>query len=224
MVEQIISRIQAIPLQSIPYPYLWAEGVIPKEFYAELIRNIPNISHFSSSERYPRRYALDLASNELNQLSSTQLRFWSEVIRIFQNDDFMNAIIQKFRPDLKGSRPNLQSSLHLIRDQSNYSIGPHTDLPSKVITLLFYLPATENQKHLGTSIYVPKTRGFICKTGAHYPFHGFDKTLTVPFLPNSVFGFARSDVSFHGVESTEEHEMERRLLIYTIWLKKSNAV
>jgi len=38
----------------------------------------------------------------------------------------------------------------LARDLTNHALGPHTDHPQKLISLLFYLPADDALRHLGT--------------------------------------------------------------------------
>ena len=85
--------------------------------------------------------------------------------------------------------------LRLVRDPPGYQLGPHTDDPKKVFALVFYLKG-EN----GTSLYVPKEKGFEHDGLAHLKFSDFERVKEIPFIPNSVGGFARTNSSFHGVE------------------------
>ena len=61
----------------------------------------------------------------------------------------------------------------MIRHQAGYFLGPHTDLSTKLLVLLFYLPPDDSRPHLGTSLYRPKKSGFICPDSNHYPFDEF---------------------------------------------------
>ena len=107
----------------------------------------------------------------------------------------------------------------LVRDSQNYALGPHTDSPLKVISFLFYLPADDAQAHLGTSIYVPKDRQFTCPGGPHYPFDRFDRMLTMPYLPNTLFAFLKTPNAFHGVEPVNDAGAQRNLLLYDVRIR-----
>ncbi len=111
----------------------------------------------------------------------------------------------------------------LVEDITHYALGPHTDTPAKVITVLFYLPKDESQAHLGTSIYMPKDRAWRCPGGPHHGYAGFDRVATMPFMPNSMFAFVKTDNSFHGVEPVTDPDVRRWLLLYDIKAQKVEA-
>jgi hypothetical protein len=48
------------------------------------------------------------------------------------------------------------------------------------------------------------------------PFGGFRKVATMPCRANSMFAFARSDKSFHGVEPIRRADAERDVLLYIL--------
>jgi hypothetical protein len=108
---------------------------------------------------------------------------------------------------------SLKDECLLIRDVAGYHIGPHTDSPQKVITVLFYLPSDESLVGAGTSIYVPRDSSFTCEGGPHYEAKDFVINYTMPFKPNSAFAFLKSNNSFHGVEPCEG---TRDVLLYDI--------
>jgi hypothetical protein len=107
----------------------------------------------------------------------------------------------------------------LVEDVTKYALGPHTDSPKKVITMLFYLPRDLSQSHMGTSIYLPKDPAFRCQGGPHYKFDGFQRLHTMPFVPNSLFVFFKTDNSFHGVEPVTDPDTKRWLLLYDIYVR-----
>jgi hypothetical protein len=41
---------------------------------------------------------------------------------------------------------------------------------------------------------------------------------TAPYLPNSLFGFVRTDNAFHGVEPVIDLDARRDLLLYNLFL------
>ena len=81
---------------------------------------------------------------------------------------------------------------------------------------LFYLPRDESQSHLGTSIYVPEDAGFACPGGPHHPFELFRRVYTMPYVPNTLFAFLKTQNSFHGVEPLTGAAVRRDLLLYDI--------
>ncbi len=224
ILSHLIQRIATTPIQTNPYHHFHTESCFPEEFYQELVSNIPASSYFSSSlAGYPQRYLFDLAADKLNLLPFTQFVFWHHFTSAICSERFVRSLLDKFQPQLEKRfgepfrSKKLGACASIIRDCAGYSIGPHTDHPNKIISLLFYLPISYDQKHLGTSIYLPKDRAFKCNGLRHHGFKDFDKVSTVPFIPNSIFCFLKSDVSFHGVEPIYNTEKERISLCYSIW-------
>ena len=64
----------------------------------------------------------------------------------------------------------------------------------------------------------PKTLIFV-EGGAHYSFDKFKKINTMKFLPNTLFAFLKTDLSFHGVEVIQDQQIERDLIIYNVNIK-----
>jgi hypothetical protein len=111
------------------------------------------------------------------------------------------ALTNKFGVD-----GNIDETL-LIRDKAGYKIGPHTDSPKRSLSMIVYLDDGE-----GTSLYVPNDPNFKCPQGIHYPFDNFTRVKTVSGK-NTAFIFAKSDISFHGVEPTAT---DRHVLLYDV--------
>jgi hypothetical protein len=86
--------------------------------------------------------------------------------------------------------------------------------------LLFYLPKDESQSHLGTSIYLPKDPKFTCEGGPHYSFENFTRVVTMPFKPNALFAFVKTNNSFHGVEPVLDPDTKRWLLLYDVYARQ----
>ena len=132
------------------------------------------------------------------------------------------ALLGKFEPYLTerlAEGEGVVPDALLIRDRGNYSLGPHTDHPLRLVVLIIYLPLTDAEPHLGTSIYVPKEDGFTCAGGPHYEHQMFHRAFTAPYKPNSALVFVKTDNSFHGVEPVAEGE-ERTL--FHFFIKKVN--
>lgn len=186
-VERLRKRLDSVEWETEPYSYFYQTDVFSEHFYQSLLNNLPDISRYKQyGGYYKTRYLFDMRSDD----------FWKSVDGMFRSIYGMNSRIQ------------------LCRDLAGYSIGPHTDGRKDTKTVLFYLPKDDTNPILGTSVYVPKDSSFTCDGSEHHEPKLFDRVLTIPFVPNSCFGFIRSDNSFHGVEPSNA---ERNLIQVSIW-------
>src|SRR3954464_288478 len=150
-------------LSLFPYPHFFVQNVFPSDFYAEIQANLPDpaallpIAEVRPVKGYKERYVFDFAGPQFNALPREKQAFWSGMHKWLLGGRFGQLVIEKFRPFIAqrfGNDPNLElyDEGLLVQDITNYSLGPHTDSPRKVITFLFYLPRDDSQRHLGTSI------------------------------------------------------------------------
>lgn len=235
VLQHLISAIKETPLHTDPYPYFYVEDVFPADFYYELLAKLPDLSFYRgisetgkvSKGSYQQRFILSLKSPAVEQLSLAQAVFWKNFSQMLDSELWTSLLIEKFGAHIKERFGYLSEMIQfstvqeLIKDQTKFSVGPHSDLPHRLCTLLFYFPNSNDQKHLGTSIYRPRDPTFQSDGHKHYPFEDFIKVDTVPFVPNSLFGFLRTDQSFHGVEPIREEKVERNLMNYFLkWSPK----
>lgn len=182
-----------------PFPHIYIENALPAWLHADLLEHMPKSKAWVSLEKargtkgYPKRF-----------VATPVDEVWAVLANSLKTELFKRALCQKFGVDPAG----LTHEALLIRDLPGYKIGPHTDSPAKVISALFYLQGEE-----GTSLYVPRQEGFTCPGGPHYSFNKFKRVKTIPFKPNSLFVFLKSDHSFHGVETIKH---KRDVLLYDV--------
>ncbi len=218
------------PIQEFPYPHFFIEDVFPRNFYNALQANIPDpslmipIEEARAIKGYKERFVLDIGGKHQDLLPPDQRAFWHDFSGWLLSGRFASLALRKFQPYFQlrfGQRqkPDFSNEALLVQDITKYSLGPHTDAPRKFITMLFYLPKDLSQEHLGTSIYLPKDTNFRCPGGPHYSFDKFVCLHTMPFRPNSLFVFFKTDNSFHGVEPVTDPETRRWLLLYDIYFK-----
>jgi len=228
--QHLIYRVVNLDVKMYPFPHFYVEDVFPAKYYARVLEFFPHVASMPTLKAVrsvgpdysEQRLCVPLVPEHVDKLPAGQRDFWADTAQWLLADTFFNALMQKFQPFLaerfKGFAdvPFYNEAL-LVDDHTRYSLGPHTDSPKKVLTLLFYLPPDLCQQHLGTSIYVPRDPQFRCLGGPHYPFEHFEGIFTVPFRPNSLFGFVKTANSFHGVEPLAESDTCRRqLLLYDV--------
>jgi len=226
--EHVLYQIFNAPIRPYPYPHIYVENVFPDDFYAQLRAHWPDGPAFTpladtgrvSKGAYPERFVLALTPADLARLVADRRQFWNEFSSWFTGGRFLLAMIEKFKPYVIGrlgascDRCTFASDALIVRDLTNYSIGPHTDAPHRLVTMLFYCPDDDSRKHLGTSIYLPLEPDFRCKGGPHYAFKDFKKVTTMPYRRNTLFAFFKNDISFHGVEPIPDQNIQRDLMLY----------
>jgi hypothetical protein len=224
-------RLGNAPIQPYPYPHCYLEEAFPPDYFARLRSLLPDPAALLPLEQargvkgYDERFVLEFKEEQFARLTREQDAFWRELHGWLVGGRFLQLMLAKFAPYLQQRFQGREDArFHdealLVQDTVNYKLGPHTDAPRKVLTLLFYLPGDLSQQHMGTSMYVPRERDFRCPGGPHHPHANFDRVWTQPFLPNSAFVFLKTDRSFHGVEPVVDAGTRRWLLLYDIYEKK----
>ncbi len=226
--QHIVSRIRQTPVVTEPYPYVYIEEFFPVSYYQQILNQLPDKSAFTKlAPGYEKRLLISFHNTaEIEQLPADIQSFWKDFAQVVLSDELRNAFLDKFssyvQTRFKGAKPNFYSSSDLLLDQQNYALGPHTDHPDKVISILFYLPKDASLSHLGTKIYEHEDPNFKDFAGDHHKFDGFRKVQAIEYKPNTSFAFFKTDNSFHGVEPVTE-VAQRQLVLYNIRIPKEDV-
>ena len=234
---QLLYKVANAPIQMFPYPHILVHDVFPEEFYLALRQHLPPGNVYKTLKALGRvtgnyadaRVVLPLTDPEVGALDEPYRSFWNDTKEWLLGGPFGQLMLKKFGPLLAQRFENLAALQYrhealIVQDHTNYSLGPHTDSPSKILSFLFYLPADDTRPHLGTSMYVPNDASFTCPGGLHHKFEGFQRLLTMPYVKNTLFAFMKTSTAFHGVEPISESNVERALLLYDIRVANVPAV
>lgn len=207
--EHAIYRVRNTQPLAYPYPHFHLTDLFPADYYEDLLAHLPADDAYASSPngRYPERGRLMLAGqdgDDLSRLEGNTKSFWTHFRDHVITPDFWGALVEVFAPEL-ASRLKDTCWLHafLSRDRGGYAISPHTDTSRKLISVLFYLPRTDDVLGCGTSVVVsdrPEHNVFNVPHSGDWD--GFKIARTVPFAPNSMFAFLVTDNSLHAVKPT----------------------
>jgi hypothetical protein len=234
--EHVIYRIANAPLREYPFPHLYVESVFPPEFYAALRLNWPSASQLVQlaalgrvpEGAYPERFVMPLRDDQVRTLPGPARELWSGLAQwMILSDRLLYALIDKFEAQVRQrlgaalEHTVFRNEVLVVRDHTNYEIGPHTDAPHRLLSLLFYCPDDERYAHLGTSIYAPIDPTFRCPGGPHYPHDRFRKIATMAYKPNALFAFLKTDHSFHGVDPIRDENVLRDLILYDIQIERT---
>jgi hypothetical protein len=229
--DHVIYQVANTALREHPYAHFFVDSVFPPEFYSALRRNWPSASQLVSlgstgrvpSTAYPERFVMPLTRESVETFPAEKRAFWQDLGDwMLGSTRFRDAVMYRFERQLRDrfgaalEDTDFTHEVLVVRDHTNYALGPHTDAPHKAISLLFYCPDDEAYTHLGTAIYRPVDPAFRCVGGPHYPFERFRKVATMPFKPNALFAFVKTDNSFHGVDPIKDADVLRDLILYDI--------
>ncbi len=229
----ILERLRTANVEAEPFPHYYLEGVLPENYYGELLRNLPSSNVYENLyevtdlklDHFRHRYQRDLDDGWTNALPSELQPFWNSFNEWFLSPALAQAVLESFADPLRpriGERsawPEVSVEAQFIRHRAGYFLGPHSDLYTKLVVILLYLAPDDRAARLGTSLYRPKAEGFSCPDSKHYSFDEFTRVKTAPYKQNSLLAFVRSDISFHGLEPLTEQDVAtegRDLIQYVV--------
>ena len=232
--DHVFKKIETARVFTEPYPFIYVPGILPDEFFKLLRASMPVDASYKTLQDYGRvaaaysRKRVVVPMNTLGVKNPEKFFFdpaaaavWKTMMEWFVSEKMLMTVLKLFEPQLQARFPTGTAGVKfhhealLIRDSEAYELGPHTDSPAKVVSFLYYLPERSDTPFLGTSIYKPKDPSYRCPGGPHHPFALFDRLTTMPFLPNTLFGFVKTNNSFHGVEPVTAG-YQRDILLYDI--------
>ena len=222
VLAHVARRLAAASVETDPYPYFFVDELFPADFYQQLRDNLPDRSKYQrlsdvsdlEVDYFQHRDQATLNRQWIEDLPEAGLRtFWNDTTEWLLGPALRQTAVDLLAPYMEqrypggGPLPEMTTEAELIRHRARYCLEPHTDLPSKVVVLLMYLPEQGDVEQLGTSVYRPLDPDFTDDgSGGLHPFKKFELVTTAPFRPNSAFGFLKNDRSFHGVEPISEED------------------
>lgn len=215
----VMARLAAAPVLTEPFEHCVIDDIFPADFYESIIDHWPEEESWEplsesgrvTPGRYEARQVVLMNARGHERLHAERRAFWEEVGDWLLGAEFRARVLQKFSLDNESVGDAL-----IVSDRNTYAIGPHTDSPHRLVSLLFYLPEDATFRRFGTAFYTPIDPSFRCRGGPHYPFEPFRRVKTVEFVPNRLVAFPKSDRCFHGVERIDLPGIDRRLLIYNV--------
>ena len=221
-----IYQIANAHIREYPFPHAYISSLFPDQFYETLQNQMIASSDYKNiletnrvkGNKFKERFLFEINTNEINNLKSERRKFWTDFCELLNSQDIGGILIKKFgvyyrtRFGDQLEKEILYPDIMLIRDKLNYNLGPHTDHPTRTLAFLMYLPKTDDNPELGTSLYTPKDPNFFCPGGPHHDIKKFHKIFTAKYIRNSGLIFFKTNNSFHGVEKVKTKNTERHLI------------
>jgi hypothetical protein len=208
-----------------PFYHLQFDGVFPPDFYAEMLRTMPNDNDYrpmsgkskmgsSRADGKATRTKIDLFPEYIRHLSEEKLEVWDLVGQALRSEKVKNALIRKLGPGLQkrfGENFNgvgMYPVPILTRDIPGYRVFKHTDSLWKGITCQLYLPADNSNTNIGTIFH------------ERMPDGSKPRRTQMPFAPNSGYAFAVADDTWHSADPVGPEVKTRDSILLTYFVDR----
>jgi FkbM family methyltransferase len=208
--SHVVDSINNSDLIQTPYNHCAINDFLPEDFYQELMENKPTDSELTkmsetgrTGSAYAERSILEFINDDrMLDVSSDKRKVLYRLKLALLNGDTIKAVLAKLGLEFDS---RLGIELLYMRDKKGYSIGPHTDMKSRLATVMVYLPDDTEHVDLGTQIYV-RNSGEESDGSKHFSSLNDEFTIQtrVPYLPNTALAFKRDNNSYHGREELQE--------------------
>jgi hypothetical protein len=208
-----------------PFYHLQFDRVFPPDFYAEMLRTMPNENDYrpmsgktkmgsSRPDGKPTRTKIDLFPEYIRHLPAEKFAIWELVGRTLRSEEVKNALKQKLGPGLQKRFGENFGSVGmypvpiLTRDIPGYRVFKHTDSLWKGITVQLYLPADDSNIDIGTIFH------------ERMPDGTKPKRAQMPFAPNSGYAFAVWNDTWHSADPVGPEVKTRDSILLTYFVDR----
>lgn len=219
--DQLVDAVNRTEVQRQPFDHIYMEGVFERATYEALLAALPDRRFYHGllhqdavrKDGSSNRLRMYLYPELLGRLPDKQRLAWLPVAEALCSLELERAFKDKFRRALEErfgksvERIGLYPIPILLRDQPGYRIGIHSDVKKKAITVQFYLPKDETQRHIGTLFHEGQ-----CGQGA-------ERTTQMAFMPASGYAFPVAQTkSWHSASATKPDDGERISMMVTYYV------
>lgn len=231
VIKHIVNAINSTEIHKEPFEHVYIQNIFPPEYYEQIFRNLlksdayykPQV-HTGHPSRfhghYPSRTQL-YVPEELQ--GAPTLDFFTNLKDILSSEEIFVALKEKFKEgfdkrfnrgeSIEELRNMIKPVLLLAKHGKPHFLSQHTDIKTKVFTLIFNFPETDDKEYLGTKLYYHKDKDFECDGMTHHKPDNFILSHNVPFRKNSLLIFLRTNKSFHAVDLISDTETSERMNI-----------
>jgi hypothetical protein len=232
--DHVARRLESAAVERSPFPHAIVADFFPADVYADILACNPfrtnagaqwlppeESGNVSARTPYFARKQVDLASGPVAGVSREASAFWSWLAECFLADHwFARLVTAKYEEyfrlrfgDLFGE-PDfyslMQTEMFLQRHEPGFSIGPHTDLPTRIFTCIFSFADREGFEAYGTQLCAHKDRLVRCWGTDHHTPEDFVVRTTAPYRPNGFLLFFKTRQTFHAVPAIDERVPNQR--------------
>ena len=192
--DYILDKIATHKLEKKPFQYLCIDNFLKENDYKNIIKKIPRDEKWQTHKFKGRRRSWQAQTYTFNH---KKLDMISDLSFIFESNEFKKKLFEKFNIKKNYSKGILKTTW--CRDYDAFSITPHRDQNSKILSFLFYLPKDNRHKHNGTQILKP-LKNLDHKGDNHLQWYDFKKVKDIDFIKNRFICWSVNSKSYHSVD------------------------
>jgi hypothetical protein len=226
VLEQLVTAVDEAALQTKPFDHVYMTSLLDPSRYGALLASMPSRRSYHELKHQDAlrkdgsstRLRMYLYPELLGRLPEEQRGVWLPLAEALCSRELELAFKRKFRRSLEErfgrsvEKIGLYPVPILLRDQPGYRIGIHSDVKKKAITVQFYLPADESQRHVGTLFHESKSGD------------GATRTTQIPFLPATGYAFPVAlTKSWHSAATSTAEDGERVSMMVTYYVADNFA-
>lgn len=235
LIKFVVDSVEQAHADGAPFPHLQFDRVFPPDFYAEMLRTMPDDKDYramsgksktgsSRPDGKPTRTKIDLFPEYIHHLPAEKRVVWDKVGTVLRSTDVKQAFVRRLEHGLQNRFGRNFASIAmypvpiLTRDIPGYRIFKHTDSLWKGITVQLYLPADDTTTHIGTFFH------------EQLPDGRKPRKKQMPFAPNSGYAFAVDNDSWHSAAPVGPEVKTRDSILLTyfvdrgLWRKLRNRL
>ena len=219
--QQLVAAVDRAEVRDRPFDHVYMEHVLDPRTYAVLLAAMPDHRFYHDlrhrdalrEDGTSTRLRMYLYPELLRRLPADQKRAWMPIARALCSRELEQAFKRKFRRAIEErfGKSAEQIGVYpipiLLRDQPGYKISIHSDVATKAITVQYYLPGDESQRHIGTIFHEGRDGEMA------------DRTTQMPFLPATGYAFpVCATKSWHSAAMTTDADGERVSMMVTYYV------
>jgi hypothetical protein len=225
LIDFVVESVRAARQGTVPFHHLQFDRVFPPDFYAEMLRTMPNETDYrpmsgksktgsSRPDGKPTRTKIDLFPEYIRHLPAEKFAIWDMVGRVLRSEAVKAALIQKLGPGLERRFGENFAGVEmypvpiLTRDIPGYRVFKHTDSLWKGITVQLYLPADDSNKNIGTIFH------------ERMPDGTKPKRTQMPFALNTGYAFAVWNDTWHSADPVGPEVRTRDSILLTYFVDR----
>lgn len=235
VLDHLRQRLLDTELVREPFDHAVVADALPRTVCETLVRYLPPNAAYRRYEAHARgeseesitqeRIGIQIDASGLCRLDNPYREIWHGVLEWILSPQLAEEMVGRFRQTIERRTPGLSSwpvsaGALLARDFPGYRVDPHTDVPRRLLSGVFYLGRAGSRGQQGTSLYEPSNPNYECHVGRHSHTETFVLAKTIPYQFNSLLVFARTARSFHGVEPIRRTADPRDVLLYELRLDR----
>ena len=204
-------------LHHSPFPYLVLPEALPPALYEQVLAENPFqsdpgrsfgdrpwMSRLRYRHHFDKRFDIDLSAG------AAPAPPWDAISRAFTEGPWLYEVLVERFPayfslrfgdavTVPGFWDRLEREIFLQRHEPGFEMDAHTDIPTRVASLIFSFADREGFDHCGTQLLAPNDPWQRCWGNDHHDKAGFRVVEVAPYRPNHCLVFFKTRHSFHAV-------------------------